>query len=507
MSRRKIIGYGIDADGCAYGSRSDTEEVKTIEYLMRENTMLLEAIKIAASVKNQTVIVMSGSSRQSLYYEIVNAGAVCNVRRADKTEVNRGGTGFFCLDLAAIVDRLYTTHPEISHDPFLMADIWLPDKQPGDHFREIKRDHSVSAEGFRNRAKTTDKVEGKLEVARSAVTAIPYDNTKLSILYAQMHKIASENPDADIEFNFYDDKNAGDPAANSVGILQELKAFFNKHPDLIPHNVTLNLHHYRNHQAQSNQPIATIKGTGLIDYEYKKNTKAMIEISEIDKDLGKEEFKCYGAAGQFSNPNRGATVEDSEEGKQNLKKFKETRIKNLLASGHKDFSNVDLSGLNLSGLDFSGCNLMNADLRGTNLGNSKLDFAVLTNALIDDNLNLLGASFEKATCIFFRTFYAGDTSPIRHTDSEFIMEYKKEFNKKFGTNSSRPSAFQSQNFCDEKLSEKSESEQLLGILAQAKAKPTIGKKTQTGLVVEALFDRYAAGAEAKASASHNNTGL
>ncbi len=63
-----------------------------------------------------------------------------------------------------------------------------------------------------------------------------FDESKVTILYAQMHKTALENPDQPITFDFYDDR---------LEILEEwLGGFFRAYPELIPSNVTLNLHRY-----------------------------------------------------------------------------------------------------------------------------------------------------------------------------------------------------------------------------------------------------------------------
>ncbi len=37
-----------------------------------------------------------------------------------------------------------------------------------------------------------------------------FDETKATIIYAQMHKIANENPNEEIVFDFYDDRGNGE---------------------------------------------------------------------------------------------------------------------------------------------------------------------------------------------------------------------------------------------------------------------------------------------------------
>lgn len=61
------------------------------------------------------------------------------------------------------------------------------------------------------------------------------DLYKLTIIYAQMHKVANENPGERIIFDFYDDQE---------DILIELQSFFEIYNDLIPIGMTLRLNQY-----------------------------------------------------------------------------------------------------------------------------------------------------------------------------------------------------------------------------------------------------------------------
>ena len=63
-----------------------------------------------------------------------------------------------------------------------------------------------------------------------------FDDSKFTLLYAQLHKFASENPDVDIDYDFYDDRK---------NIFQPLHTVFKNYPHLLPKNVTLKMHEYR----------------------------------------------------------------------------------------------------------------------------------------------------------------------------------------------------------------------------------------------------------------------
>jgi len=110
-----------------------------------------------------------------------------------------------------------------------------------------------------------------------------FDESKVTLLYAQMHRAASKYPDAEIIFDFYDDRDDD--------ILPNLAQFFQKNPDLIPHNVQLQLKHYAGDSVSN---IAKIQGTGVIDHQYEKNIQSMIECASYDP---------YGTNNIFNNLN------------------------------------------------------------------------------------------------------------------------------------------------------------------------------------------------------------
>lgn len=90
-----------------------------------------------------------------------------------------------------------------------------------------------------------------------------FDASKVALLYAQIHKMAMDDPTAEIFFDFYDDK---------PEILDGLILFFKRYPELIPQNLILRLHQYNgNYEFKE-----SIKGTGFIDCNYRQTVKDMI---------------------------------------------------------------------------------------------------------------------------------------------------------------------------------------------------------------------------------------
>jgi len=90
------------------------------------------------------------------------------------------------------------------------------------------------------------------------------DTSRLSILYAQTHKTASEHPDKHIEFTFY-----GSDQAN----LYALVDFYKKNRKNLPLNTKLKLRLYNSKDVYF---IADIDGKGPIDRDYEQNIKRKI---------------------------------------------------------------------------------------------------------------------------------------------------------------------------------------------------------------------------------------
>ncbi len=91
------------------------------------------------------------------------------------------------------------------------------------------------------------------------------DESKLTLLYAQMHKAAAENPEKEIVFDFYDARH---------DVLSGLANFLGAHHDLMPDNLTLCLHQYVGNDVVK---IAEVKGRGPADYNYHNNVRYMVE--------------------------------------------------------------------------------------------------------------------------------------------------------------------------------------------------------------------------------------
>lgn len=204
---------------------------KQLKSIIESNKEFLEKIK--NQNKNYgKVYALVGSNRQSF--------------AVDQSNSFRNNTGTCTHAIIHLSDWL-----GVILDKFLLADIY-GNKQSGASFGLILEEiEKREPRTFKNVSEHDD---------------FAFDKTKVTILYAQMHKIARENPGEQIVFDFYDDK---------LGILQALSKFYLENPYLIPSNVTLNLNQYLG-ESVPEEPMFQIQGKGFIDIGYGQTVKDLV---------------------------------------------------------------------------------------------------------------------------------------------------------------------------------------------------------------------------------------
>ena len=89
------------------------------------------------------------------------------------------------------------------------------------------------------------------------------DRRKAGILYAQMHKLATENPTEPIDF---------ESCGHTEETVKDLCVFFGKYPELIPANLVLKLQHH-------DKTFTIIFGTGIIDANYRQTVRDMVALA------------------------------------------------------------------------------------------------------------------------------------------------------------------------------------------------------------------------------------
>ncbi len=217
------VVFSFDFDGCLFHKYYINSQEKDV---IKCNQLFLDTLKKAHdSYTHKTTFI--GSNRQSHSVDQFN------------DLKNKTGSCFTAIEAVA-------SYLGVALDPFLLADVHA-NLEDGTSFRRA-RDESY----------------------RDQHAHWCFDTTKASLLYAQMHRVASRYHDDSIDFHFYDDR---------FDILDKLKTFFSQHCVLIPQNVTLRLYQYKGKPCSKR---AKIRGKGFIDENYKETTREMWKIAGGD---------------------------------------------------------------------------------------------------------------------------------------------------------------------------------------------------------------------------------
>jgi len=239
-AKRKINVRSIDFDGSQF--HPDYIKSKSKNRLIETNdAFITQLAKEANQYDYDESVFMVGSNRQS--------------KRTDDYNSKDTESCFPALQsLCAETNKRAGNRTQFRVDPYLLADTY-GNRPIGENF--------------------TNAINNSKDYPFSHWL---FDESKLTILYAQMHKIAAENPNDDITFDFYDDRD--------FDILMNLYLFFNNNRDLLPGNVKLRLHHYA---GKGIRDFKEIKGEGSIDYHYEENIKLMAKIAgySLLRDVGK----------------------------------------------------------------------------------------------------------------------------------------------------------------------------------------------------------------------------
>lgn len=239
-----IEAYSFDFDGCFanYDFLSTDEKTRSI---IKSNIDLINYINKSKNPK----IVFIGSNRQSLLDD-----------RANSTADNRGS----CYPAITEVSRQINA----KFNSFLMADL----------YNNLK-DGTTLKQALKYISKKTSLYnEKKVSKDLSKFPNWVHDESKMTLIYAQMHKLAIDHPNDQIQFHFIDDKEE---------LLNDLYEYFSKFPELIPKNVTLNLKAYTGPTDRNGKPVAQlfkaynpIQGTReLPDHDFRNTVKNMAAVA------------------------------------------------------------------------------------------------------------------------------------------------------------------------------------------------------------------------------------
>ena len=234
--KRRIRAISFDFDNCLFHTKYFWNKHRPDPYeIILKNVPLLERLRSQNHAYDENICFV-GSNRQSKTID-------------SKLSNHKKYPTESCFSAIKKVCEFL----DMSLDPFLLADIYgnVPDGQSFHQALSSKVD-SLSHPNW------------------------TFDKSKLSILYAQMHKLAAAYPDDSIVYHFFDDKRSEDFTIKMESLLEDLESYFTRFPEMIPKNVILRLNHYA---GQAVTPYEPIQGTGIIDTNYRKTIKEMAKVT------------------------------------------------------------------------------------------------------------------------------------------------------------------------------------------------------------------------------------
>ena len=194
----------MDMDGCTL------RDVNQLNELVPKNLTLLKRLSQKSREFTdddwptyQKNIVTLGTARQDFYIDRLNS-----------RQMQRANTPFAASALVAFARGLSNQGvPNVHIDPFTMADIYGLGRQGGENF--------------------TTMLTNSPSMPRDAWA---FDSSKITLVYAQIHRAATLNPNADIDYLFFDDNKE---------ILEGIANWFSNNQAFMPSNVTLTTYLYR----------------------------------------------------------------------------------------------------------------------------------------------------------------------------------------------------------------------------------------------------------------------
>ena len=218
----------LDFDGCLF-HKAYVVDTTSSKKVVHHNQTFLEDIKVG-NKSYAKVITFVGSNRQS--------------KQIDDCNTYSSGYGHYKGSCFPAIQEV-SVHLQATLDTFLLADIYGDLGDGTSYARAIDGNHTGEHADWL------------------------FDETKATILYAQIHKTALAYSNEQIVFDFFDDR---------TDILDSLRIFFETYPNLMPANVNLRLNGY---DGTENSPCVSveIQGTGFIDSNYRQTVKDMARIT------------------------------------------------------------------------------------------------------------------------------------------------------------------------------------------------------------------------------------
>lgn len=219
-----VVYHSIDFDGCFSNEKSgDTLGLGWTTALTKDQVnqayLTANADFLNRLSRGDKTVILVGSNRQDPYIDFSN-GSGSDIPSGSVYPV-----------MEAIAENLNATF-----DSFLLPDLAERDgPKKGETYKKFKEKGYLNANGSYKVTIKDDVLLNSSIFDKDGFSLQQDDESKVSLVFAQMQLAAMENPNDQVEFNFYDDRK---------DIMEGLIDFFKKNPELIPKNVKLNCVNY-----------------------------------------------------------------------------------------------------------------------------------------------------------------------------------------------------------------------------------------------------------------------
>ncbi|TNF66053.1 MAG: hypothetical protein EP298_10070 [Gammaproteobacteria bacterium] len=339
----------LDFDGCMF-NRAYHEILKDNDYVYNNenvqqavisaNKALFDQIISQANENEEQIILMVGSNRQNYNAERLNSAG-------------RHPTEPSVIALGKIENYFHEKQVQVSINKLLLADI--------EHNLQNGTAFNNTAVGFNNRLININPNDARMDENQLQMWPAPQEGTidyctvdesKLAILYAQIHEIATKNPDEEIIFDFYDDKYHENSERDDL--LKSLNNFFTRNSNMLPTNVTLKLHAYGMDRTKtdlsdrhSKLSIGSIQGTGKVDFNYRQTVKNMYTITESKLPLYDPLIDGYGNEPKPGGKDNGYVKHVKPEDLTNI-----TKIHSFLEEHHHTYTQLFRNKVSFQGQEY-----------------------------------------------------------------------------------------------------------------------------------------------------------
>jgi hypothetical protein len=220
-----IIGNEKYQQDCSLSFRAPLEKV--IERFLAESPYGQQIKTELQDPDVEKLLIMSASNRQRIAADMLN-------RYQNFHRVNNCDNGSVFRLFPLFATELNKINNKCEYDAVTFNDLWT-DKKPGTEYASACQLTYPNGSHYpvNEYLNTKHLLRQWHEYCDDSFQAV--NNSKINLIYTQLHYLSNKYPDQDIIYDFYDDR---------ADICRALYTAFLHAPELLPSNITLRINHY-----------------------------------------------------------------------------------------------------------------------------------------------------------------------------------------------------------------------------------------------------------------------